>query len=188
MQSHLQTSYYERVLGWVVWDLTICSRPFCWKEVLNACPCCLSGTRLLSTSVLSSSLSQATKKGVGLRGIYHFWRNHKIVCTFTGLKFCATHVWTVVPQSLKFYTTYNSNETLPVFRGYGSETDSCITCVCLYHAICARVRVRTTGRDVDLYSTYAFSLSTDWLCKNPAAWESHHTCSTLRSNFYRTIA
>ena len=106
MQSHLQTSYYERVLGWVVWDLTICSRPFCWKEVLNACPCCLSGTRLLSTSVLSSSLSQATKKGVGLRGIYHFWRNHKIVCTFTGLKFCATHVWTVVPQSLKFYTRF----------------------------------------------------------------------------------
>ena len=134
MQSHLQTSYYERVLGWIVWDLTICSRPFCWKEVLNACPCCLSGTRLLSTSVLSSSLSQATKKGVGLRVIYHFWRNHKIVCTFTGLKFCATHVWTVVPQSLKFYTTYNSNETLPVFRGYGSETDSCITCVRLYHA------------------------------------------------------
>ena len=41
------------------------------------------------------------KKGVGLRGsifLTELKLYDKLCCTFTALKLCATHVWTVVPS------------------------------------------------------------------------------------------
>lgn len=127
--------------------------------------------------------SPKLQKGGGAQR-YHFLTEpklyNKLWCTFTGLKLCATHVWTVVPQSLSSASRTAAIRPSRFFEGLFRDRDWYLHHV---RTFIPHVHARATA---DPYSTYLSAcLQTDF-CKNPAAWELHHTCSTLRSNFYRT--
>lgn len=92
--------------------------------------------------------SPKLQKGGGAQR-YHFLTEpklyNKLWCTFTGLKLCATHVWTVVPQSLSSASRTAAIRPSRFFEGLFRDRDcTYITCVRLYHTYThARPRTRT---------------------------------------------